>query len=73
MKTGQFTPFVCSVDWALGKEAVGFLKCIAHKLAIKWHHSYSVIMGFVSSLEFRERASEVFMYSCSMRAKDPEA
>jgi hypothetical protein len=43
----HFTPFVCSVDGALGKEAVGFLKRLAHKLAIKWHSSYSVVMGFV--------------------------
>jgi hypothetical protein len=43
----HFKPFVCSVDGALGKEAVGFLKRLAHKLAIKWHFSYSVVMGFV--------------------------
>ena len=28
----HFTPFVCSVDGAMGKEAVGFLKRIASKL-----------------------------------------
>ncbi len=27
-----FTPLVCSVNGALGKEAVGFLKRLAHKL-----------------------------------------
>jgi hypothetical protein len=45
----HFTPFVCSVDGALGKEAAGFLKRLAHKLAVKWHSSYSVVMGFVRS------------------------
>ena len=39
----HFTPFVCSVDGALGKEAVGFLKRLAHKLAIKWHSNYSMV------------------------------
>ena len=29
----HFTPFVCSVDGALGKEAVGFLKRLAQKLS----------------------------------------
>ena len=43
----HFTPFICSVDGALGKEALGFLKRLAHKLAIKWHSNYSVVMGFV--------------------------
>ncbi len=36
-----------SLDGALGTEAVGFLNRVAHKLAIKWHNSYSVVMGFV--------------------------
>ena len=43
----HFTPFVCSVDGALGREAVGFLKRLAQKLAVKWHSAYSVVMGFV--------------------------
>ncbi len=43
----HLTPFVCSVDGTLGKEAVGFLKRLAHKLAIKSHSSYRVVMGFV--------------------------
>ncbi len=29
----HFTPFVCSVDGALDKEAIGFLKRLAHKLS----------------------------------------
>ena len=43
----HFTPFVCSVDGALGREAISFLKRLAHKLSIKWHSTYSVVMGFV--------------------------
>jgi hypothetical protein len=43
----HFAPFVCSVDGALGKEALGFLTRLAHKLVVKWHSSYSVVMGFV--------------------------
>ena len=31
----HFTPFVCSVDGATGREAISFLKRLAHKLSIK--------------------------------------
>ena len=43
----HFTPFVCSVDGVLGKEAQSFLKRLGHQLSQKWHTSYSVVMGFV--------------------------
>jgi hypothetical protein len=44
----HFTPFVCSVDGLLGREAHTFAKQLAAKLAKKWQHSYSQMCGYVN-------------------------
>jgi hypothetical protein len=45
---GNSIPLFVHSMWHLGKEVetLGFLKRVAHKPAIKWHNSYSVVMGF---------------------------
>jgi hypothetical protein len=43
------TPFVCSVDGLLGREASTFAKCLASKLAQKWKRSYSQTCGYVTA------------------------
>jgi hypothetical protein len=37
----HFTPFVCSVDGLLGREAKTFAKRLAAKLATKWKQPYA--------------------------------
>jgi hypothetical protein len=45
----HFTPFVCSVDGLLGREAQTFAKRLAAKLAKKWQRSYSQTCGYVNA------------------------
>jgi hypothetical protein len=45
----HFTPFVCSVDGLLGREAKTFAKRLAAKLAKKWQRSYSQTCGYVNA------------------------
>jgi hypothetical protein len=45
----HFTPFVCSVDGMLGREAKTFAKRLAAKLANKWEKSYSQVCGHVNA------------------------
>jgi hypothetical protein len=45
----HFTPFVCSVDGMLGREAKTFAKRLAAKLANKWEKSYSQVCGYVNA------------------------
>ena len=41
---GSFSPFVVTVDDALGPEAVLFLQCLAEK-SVRWERGYREIMG----------------------------
>jgi hypothetical protein len=43
----HFTPFVCSTDGLLGREASTFAKRLAAKLATKWQRTYSQVCGYV--------------------------
>ena len=45
----QFSPFVASVDGALGVEALAALKMIARRLVTKWRQPYSRMCGYVKS------------------------
>jgi hypothetical protein len=45
----HFTPFICSVDGLLGREARTFAKRLAAKLAQKWQRSYSQTCGYVNA------------------------
>ena len=49
MKSGvcHFTPFVLSIDGALGWEANSFVKRLGRQLADKWHKEYSQAVGLV--------------------------
>jgi hypothetical protein len=42
----HFTPFVCSTDGLLGREATTFAKQLAAKLATKWQKMYSQVCGY---------------------------
>jgi hypothetical protein len=41
LRRASFTPFVTSVDGALGREAKGFMRKLAENLAGKWQRSFS--------------------------------
>ena len=43
----SFSPFVLSVDGLLAREVQFVIKRFADKLSIKWHKSYSGVMGWV--------------------------
>ena len=45
----HFTPFVCSVDDLLGREATIFSKRLAAKLAAKWQRTYSKVCWCVNA------------------------
>jgi hypothetical protein len=45
----HFTPFVCSVDGLLGREATIFSKRLAAKVAAKWQRTYSKVCGYVNA------------------------
>jgi hypothetical protein len=45
----HFTPFVCSTDGLLGREAQTFAKRLAAKLASKWQKTYSQVCGYVKA------------------------
>jgi hypothetical protein len=45
----HFTPFVCSVDGMLGREAKTFAQRLAAMLANRWEKSYSQVCGYVNS------------------------
>ncbi len=36
-----FTPFIASVNGAIGKEATAFLKTLSASVALKWEREYS--------------------------------
>ena len=53
MRRATFTPFVVSVDGALGKEAENFVKHMADVLAAKWERNYAEVVGWLrASLSF---------------------
>ncbi len=45
----HFTPFVCSVDGLLGREAKTFAKRLAAKLAAKWQQPYSPMCEYITA------------------------
>jgi hypothetical protein len=45
----HFTPFVCSTDGMLGREASTFAKRLSAKLASKWQRPYSQVCGYVNA------------------------
>jgi hypothetical protein len=45
----HFTPFVCSTDGLLGREASTFAKQLAAKLTNKWQKPYSQVCGYVQA------------------------
>ncbi len=45
----HFTPFVCSTDGLLGREAHTFAKRLSAKLANIWQHPYSQVCGYVNA------------------------
>jgi hypothetical protein len=45
----HFTPFVCSTDRLLGREATTFAKQLSAKLASKWQQSYSQVCRYVNA------------------------
>jgi hypothetical protein len=47
--TRHFTPFVCSTNGMLGREAATFAKRLAAKLAAKWQRTYSQVCGYVKA------------------------
>ena len=47
-RRGSFSPFVVTVDGALGPEAVLFLWHLAEKLSIRWERGYGEILGWIN-------------------------
>ena len=45
----SFSPFVISVDGALGKEAALFLGRIADRLSVTWGRSYGNVLGWLKA------------------------
>ena len=48
-RRGSFSPFVVTVDGALGPKAVLFLRCLAEKLSAGWEKSYGKILGWIKA------------------------
>ena len=48
-RRGSFSPFVVTVDGALGPEAVLFLRRLAEKLSAGWEKSYGEILGWIKA------------------------
>ena len=52
-RRASFTPFVVSVDGALGCEATNYLKHLSEYICMKWGKSYGEVMGWLrASLSF---------------------
>ena len=47
LRRASFTPFVLSVDGALGREALSFIKRLAEHLSLRWSKLYSIVMNWV--------------------------
>jgi hypothetical protein len=45
----HFTPFVCSTNGLLRREAATFAKLLTAKLATKWQHTFSQVCGYVKA------------------------
>ena len=45
----SFSPFVVTVDGALGPEAVLFLRRLAEKLSVRWERGYGEILGWIKA------------------------
>ena len=43
----SFTPFVLSIDGALGREALSFIKRLAEHISLRWSKLYSTVMNWV--------------------------
>ena len=48
-RRGSFSPFVVTVDGALGPEAVLFLRRLAEKLSVRWERGYGEILGWIKA------------------------
>ena len=48
-KRASFTPFVVSVDGALGFEATNYLKHLSEHICMKWGKSYGEVMGWLAA------------------------
>ena len=48
-RRGSFSPFVVTVDGALGPEAVLFLWCLAEKLSVRWERGYGEILEWIKA------------------------
>jgi hypothetical protein len=48
-RRASFTPFVVSVDGALGKEANAFIQRLSSSLAVKWDISYSTTCSWIQT------------------------
>ena len=46
-RRASFSPFVVTVDGALGPEAVLFLRRLAEKLSSRWEKSYGEVLGWI--------------------------
>ena len=46
---GSFSPFVVTVDGALGPEAVLFIHCLVEKLSTGWERSYGKALGWIKA------------------------
>ena len=49
VRRGSFSPFVVTVDGALGPEAVLFLRRLAEKLSVRWERGYGEILGWIKA------------------------
>ena len=47
LRKASFTPFVLSVDGALGREALSFIKRLTEHISLRWSKLYSTVMNWV--------------------------
>ena len=67
----SFSPFVVTVDGALGPEAVSFLWYLAYKLSVRWKRGYGKTLGWIKArLSFAVIRATDFVFAGIMRAKE---
>ena len=68
-RRGSFSPFVVTVDGALGPKAVLFLRHLVEKLCIRWKRGYGEILGWTKArLSFAViRATNLCLYIYRIR------
>ena len=68
---GSFSPFVVTVDGALGPEAVSFLWHLGYKLSVRWERCYGKTLGWIKAqLSFAVIRATDFVFAGIMCAKE---